>query len=73
MVSRSCPVCGHPIQVQGLGRKPLNIPLKNICERLRACKDISAAANQLGCSQGYIYNALKAKGLKVKDIIDRHN
>jgi hypothetical protein len=66
----TCPDCGKEIVVNGLGRKALNIPLKNICERLRACKDICAAANQLGCSQGYIYNALKAKGLKVKDIIN---
>jgi hypothetical protein len=70
MVSRSCPVCGHQIQVQVLGRKPLNIPLKNICEALRSCQDIQEAANQLKCSQGYIYNALKVRGLKLREVID---
>jgi hypothetical protein len=70
MVPRSCPVCGHQIQVQGLGRKPLNIPLINICEALRSYRDIRTAANILKCSQGYIYNALKARGLKLREVIN---
>lgn len=65
----NCPDCGKEIVVGGLGRKALNIPLKNIYEALRSCRGISAAANQLGCSQGYIYNLLKAQGLKVKDVV----
>jgi hypothetical protein len=70
MVSRSCPKCGHQIQIQGLGRKPLNIPLINICEALRSCRNIREAANQMKCSQGYIYNALKARGLKLREVIN---
>ncbi len=63
-----CPYCGKEIVVKGLGRKSLNIPLKNVCESLQTCGTASAAAERLGCSQGYIFNALKANGLKLKDI-----
>ncbi len=64
-----CPNCGKPVVVDGLGRKPLNIPLKNVCESLRSHRNVEAAASELNCSQGYIFNALKANGLKLKDII----
>ncbi len=64
-----CPNCGKSVMVNGLGRKRLNIPLKNICEALRTYRDIGTAAQQLNCSQGYIFNALKAKGLRLKDVI----
>ena len=64
-----CPHCGKPVTVNGLGRKPLNIPLKNVCEALRVCHNVVAAAQELNCSEGYIFNALKANGLKLKDII----
>jgi hypothetical protein len=69
----TCPACGQKIKINGLGRKPLNIPLKNICEMLASCRDISTTAGKLGCSQGYIYNALKANRLKVKDIINHRS
>jgi len=55
--------------VNGLGRKRLNIPLKNVCETLQAHRSVAAAANELNCSQGYIFGVLKANGLKSKDII----
>lgn len=64
-----CPNCGKTVTVNGLGRKPLNIPLKNICEALQAYRGIGAAAQELGCSQGYIFAALKANGLKLKDVL----
>lgn len=63
-----CPNCGEKVVVNGLGRKPLNIPLKNVCEALRTHGSVAAAANKLGCSQGYIFKVLKANGLKPKDI-----
>lgn len=66
-----CPHCGHPVVINGLGRKRLNIPLKNICESLQVHSDISATAEELHCSQGYIFNALKANGLRLKDIINK--
>ncbi|MBA7599478.1 hypothetical protein ES703_06512 [subsurface metagenome] len=64
-----CPKCGEEIKVSGLGRRRLNIPLKNVYESLRAHRNVLAAAKQLGCSQGYIFGLLKINGLKVKDVI----
>jgi len=49
------------------------LPLKNICEPLQAHCNVVAAAQELGCSQGYIFNALKANGLKLRDVIKNHN
>jgi len=65
-----CPNCGEKMTVNGLGRKPLNIPLKNICEALKVYRRIEAAAQHLGCSQGYIFNILKEHGLKLNDILN---
>ena len=65
-----CPNCGERVVVNGLGRKRLNIPLKNICEALQSERSMAAAAEKLHCSQGYIFNALKLQGLKLKDIIE---
>ena len=67
----NCPHCGKPVIVNGLGRKPLNIPLKNVCDTLRGHGHVGAAAQELGCSQGYIFNTLKNHGLKLKDVIKR--
>jgi len=64
-----CPKCGEDIEVSGLGRRPLNIPLKIVCESLRAHRNVLAAAKELGCSEGYIFGVLKTNGLKVKDVI----
>jgi len=65
-----CPHCGKSVVVNGLGRKPLNIPLKNVCDALRAHSSIGEAANELGCSKGYIFKVLKANGRKLKDVIE---
>ena len=67
-----CPNCGKPVVVNGLGRKRLNIPLKNVCEVLQIYHSIKITARKLNCSQGYIFNALKANGLKLKDVINKH-
>ena len=64
-----CPNCGKSVTVKGLGRKPLNIPLKNVCETLRARRSVVAAGQELGCSQGYIFKVLKDNGLKLKDVV----
>jgi hypothetical protein len=63
-----CPKCGEKVVVNGLGRKPLNIPLKNICECLRKYRNAARAAQELGCSQGYIFKVLKTNGLQLKDV-----
>jgi hypothetical protein len=66
----SCPHCGTSVVVNGLGRKSLNIPLKNVYEALRRHGSVAAAAKELRCSQGYIFKVLKANGLKVKDVFN---
>jgi len=64
----ACPKCGEKVVVNGLGRKPLNIPLKNAYDALQAHGSVAGAANELGCSQRYIFKVLKANGLRLKDI-----
>jgi len=63
-----CPHCGKSVAVNGLGRKPLNIPLKNVCECLEKHRSVAETANELGCSQGYIFKVLKANGLNLEDV-----
>ena len=64
-----CPHCGKSVVVNGLGRKPLNIPLKNVCESLQAHHSVAASAQELNCSQAYIFKVLKDNGLKLGDVI----
>ena len=66
-----CPNCGDKVVVKGLGRKPRNIPLKNVCEALRAHRSVAAAANELDCSQAYIFKVLKDNGLNLKGVFKR--
>jgi len=68
-----CPHCGKPVIVHGLGRKPLNIPLKNVCESLQAHRSVMAAAQELRCSEAYIFGVLKANRLGLKDVINKYN
>ena len=63
-----CPNCGEKVVVKGLGRKPLNIPLKNVYDALQAHGSVTGAANKLGCSPGYIYKVLKDNGLNLRDV-----
>ncbi len=65
-----CPHCGGTVVVNGLGRKRLDIPLKNVCESLSRHCSVVAAANELSCSPAYIFGVLKANGLKVRDVIE---
>jgi hypothetical protein len=66
-----CPHCGKEVSVNGLGRKPLNIPLKNVLESLQAYRSVAAAAEELGCSPSYLFGVLKANGLKLKEVIKK--
>jgi DNA-directed RNA polymerase subunit RPC12/RpoP len=67
----SCPKCGEKIVVKGLGRKPLNIPLKNVCECLKKHRSVAGTANELGCSESYIFKVLKANGLRLRDVLGK--
>ena len=64
-----CPHCGQPVPVNGLGRKPLNIPLENVLESLQAHRDVTSAAREFNCSHSYIFGALKKNGLKRNEVI----
>ena len=64
-----CPNCGERVVVNGLGRKPLNRSVKNVCDTLWDCHDITLAAERLGCSRGYIYKVLKEQGRSPSDFI----
>jgi hypothetical protein len=66
-----CPHCGKKVSVNGLGRKPLNIPLKNVLESLQAYRSVAAAAEELGCSPSYLFGVLKANGLKLREVIKK--
>lgn len=68
-----CPNCGTKVPVgvtNRLGRKPLDISVKNICDTLQDCRDIALAAEKLGCSRGYIYKVLKSEGLVPWQVIE---
>ena len=68
----NCPNCGHYIPIENrLGRKPLNIGVKNICDTLKACRDIALAAEKLGCSRAYIYRELAKHGTTPREVIQR--
>lgn len=64
-----CPSCDTLITVNGIGRKPLNIAVNNVCDALRLHRSVLTAANKLGCSRGYIYKILKADGLTAPEVI----
>jgi len=71
----TCPKCGEKIPIatsptNRMGRKRLGIPFKNICEALRLYKDRDQAAERLGCSVAYIYNACKEHGTNPKDVME---
>jgi len=64
-----CPHCGKSVVVNGLGRRPLNIPVNKVYDALHQHHSVTMAARELGCSRGYIFNILKANGLKLKDVV----
>ncbi|MFC1984608.1 hypothetical protein ACFLU0_01160 [Chloroflexota bacterium] len=66
-----CPHCGKDVVVNGLGRKPLNIPLKNVLESLQSHHGVTAAAKEFGCSPSYIFGVLKKNGLKLREVIKK--
>ena len=64
-----CRHCGGTVSVNDIGRKRLGISVKKITDALQTCQNAELAAKELGCSRGYIYQELKKKGLKPKDVI----
>ena len=68
----TCPKCGEQISVVigSLGRKPLNIPVINVCDALQAYSSIAAAARELKCSRGYIHKEFERYGVTPADVIN---
>ena len=67
-----CPHCGKKVALtkrNRLGRKPLNLSVKNVCDTIQDCCDIALAAEKLGCSRGYVYKVLKEQGRSPRDFI----
>ena len=65
----TCPHCGKKVvlaQRNGLGRKPLNIGVKDICDALRDSYTVTQAAKKLDCSRAYLYKTLKEQGKSPK-------
>lgn len=67
MKTVQCPNCGAEVPVDGLGRKRLPIPVKNVLDALRAYPTVKAAARSLSCSRGYVYKVLRDAGLTPKE------
>ncbi len=65
-----CPHCGKPVRFNDMGRKPLNIPVIKVCGALQTHSTVRAAALELGCSRGYIYQTLNNAGLTVKGVTE---
>ena len=68
-----CPNCGESVVVKGIGRKPLNIPLKNVCDAIQLYRSVATAAQELGCSPAHIFGVLKTNGLKLKDVFNERS
>ena len=64
----TCPCCHTEITVNGLGRKKLDVPVKNIYDALARYSSITLAAESLGCSRGYIYKVLKDQKVNIHEI-----
>jgi molybdenum-dependent DNA-binding transcriptional regulator ModE len=64
----ACPKCGEKVVVKGLGRKPLNMPLKNVYDAIQAHGSVAAAAGKLGCSPAYIFKVLKDNGVNLGEV-----
>lgn len=67
----NCPHCGQEVTITNRsGRQPLAIDVTNICDTLRDCRDITLAAEKLGCSRGYIYKVLGQDRMTPKGVIE---
>ena len=51
------------------GRPKLNIEMDRILEAIRRHGQVVAAAGELGCSDAYIHQRLKAMGLSLGDVL----
>jgi len=71
MVEVTCPKCGETIKVKGTGgRKPKDLPVILVYDKLQATRSVTETAKELRCSRGYLYKVLKEGGLAMKEIMN---
>ena len=51
------------------GRPRLNIKFEDIIDAVQRHRQVVAAARELGCSDAYIHQRLKEKGLTLRDVL----
>jgi molybdenum-dependent DNA-binding transcriptional regulator ModE len=67
-----CPHCGGTVEINGLGRRPLNIGVIKICDALRLQGNVREAAKSLGCSCAFVYKILKTNGLTHSEVLNKN-
>lgn len=69
----TCEFCGHVQRINGIGRKPIGIPLEKVIEAVEKAGDVKTAAELLSTpdqsvSVGWIYSKLGTP--RIKAIMD---
>jgi len=59
----------QPSPLEEVSLKKLNIGVNNICDALRAYRDVALAAEKLGCSRAYIYQQLGKYGMRPREVV----
>ena len=52
------------------GRPALNLKLRDMLQTVRPHGKVLTAVSQLGCSDAYIHQRLRAVGLSLRDVLD---
>ena len=65
-----CPNCGQEFVTGAFGRRSLNLPVTKVRDALQRHNSVLLAAEELGCSRGYIYKVLKTAGLTPAGVIN---
>lgn len=63
-----CPKCGKVIDVPGLGRRRLQVSVRNILDCVKATNTALAASQRAGVSKSYLFAVLKRQNLKLADV-----
>ena len=62
-----CQKCGEMVAVNGFGRPRLDVAVNKVCDALRVYSSVTLAAQELGCSRGFIYKVCKTQGKMPRD------
>ena len=64
-----CPDCGEKVVVNDLGRKPLDIPLKNVRECPKKYRRVPRVAQELECSHACIFQSPESQWAEAEGYI----